>query len=231
MAQSTWGVSFHVDSQAIKMAISSLIFLAIIATSLADLGCNDFSYNLCHDPPADQELHVGSREECIQNCDLFGSFGKCDYLLGFGTNGPDENCKIISGPGEPAEEMAKYVSACGTIGQPMKNSAGDCMEGPLHECAAPCAADGCADCTNDPCSGYKQSQCLKQGDPGETSPLIPEYEICLSFCTAQMSANPWTYLTYDQESQECICYETEEVACSLEVIVYGMTEATVNTCA
>merc|ERR1712055_397967 len=123
------------------------------------------------------------------------------------------------------------VTACGTIGQPMKNTAGECMEGPLHECAAPCAADGCADCTNDPCSGYKQSQCLKQGDPGETSPLIPEYEICLSFCTAQMSANPWTYLTYDQESQECICYETEEVDCSLEVIIYGMTEDMVaNTC-
>merc|ERR1711970_241264 len=154
----------------IKMAVSSLIFLAMIATSLADLGCNDFSYNLCHDPPADQELHVGSREECIQNCDLFGSFGKCDYLLWYGTNGPDENCKIVSGPG-------------------------------------------------------------KSGEPGETSPQIPDYATCLTFCTMQMNSNPWIYLTYDQESQECICYDNEEVNCSLEVIIYGMTEDMVaNTC-
>merc|ERR1712002_709318 len=208
----------------IKMAVSSLIFLAMIATSLADLGCNDFSYNLCHDPPADQELHVGSREECIQNCDLFGSFGKCDYLLWFGLNGPDENCKIISGPGEPAEEMAKYVSACSTIGQPIKNTAGDCMEGPQDECAGSGCDAGCADCTNDPCSGYKRSQCLKQGEPGETSSGPPNYGACLTFCTFQMTSNPWIYLTYDQESQECICYDNEDVNCSLEVIIYGMSE-------
>merc|ERR1711970_1482256 len=93
----------------IKMAVSSLIFLAMIATSLADLGCNDFSYNLCHDPPADQELHVGSREECIQNCDLFGSFGKCDYLLWYGTNDLMRTAKLSVDLGN---QQRRWQSMC-----------------------------------------------------------------------------------------------------------------------
>ena len=43
--------------------------LASTVTSI-ELGCGDYSYNICHDPPANQELHVGSLEECIQNCDV-----------------------------------------------------------------------------------------------------------------------------------------------------------------
>ena len=117
---------------------------------MSGLGCGDFSYDICHDPPANQELHVGSLEECIQNCDvsflfqilytlfivfnlkLFGSFDQCDYLLYFET-GPDENCKIISGPGSPEEEMALYLKACSVLGQPMTSTGdntGSCIEGP-----------------------------------------------------------------------------------------------------
>ena len=66
---------------------------------------------------------------------LFGSFDQCDYLLYFET-GPDENCKIISGPGTPEEEMALYLNACSVVGQPMtttglKPTGEDCIEGPL----------------------------------------------------------------------------------------------------
>merc|ERR1712106_599537 len=174
--------------------------------------------------------HVGNLGECIQNCDLFGSFGQCDYLLYFGENGPDENCKIISGSGTADEEIAKYLQACRTIGQPMKNTAGGCIEGPQDECAAIGCDSGCADCNVDPCADYKGSQCLKIGEPGETTDNIPDYKTCLSFCTAQMSANPWTYLTYDQESRECICYDNEERACSVEVVKFGMTLDQVTAC-
>jgi len=98
---------------------SSVFIPLAFATSVlgVDFGCDDYSYNLCHDPPATQELHVGNLEECIQNCDLFASFDQCDYLMYYGDNGPDENCKIISGPDAPEVEMAKYLSACGLIGQ------------------------------------------------------------------------------------------------------------------
>merc|ERR1719449_497615 len=87
------------------MALSILISLALAATvASVEFGCGDYSYNECHDPPANQELHVGSLDECIQNCDLFATFDQCDYLLYWET-GPDENCKIISGPGTKEEEM------------------------------------------------------------------------------------------------------------------------------
>merc|ERR1712013_836301 len=79
------------------------IFISLVLASTVtsiELGCGDYSYNICHDPPANQELHVGSLEECIQNCDLFATFDQCDYLLYWET-GPDENCKInISTPAE-----------------------------------------------------------------------------------------------------------------------------------
>merc|ERR1712212_1017513 len=123
----------------------------------SDCSCKDITYSICHTPPASQELHVGSLEECIQNCDLFGSFDQCDYLLYWET-GPDENCKIISGPGTNKEEMDKYLNACGVIGQPITSdgtTAGTCIEGPNDECAAGCTA-GCQDCTADSCNGYRE---------------------------------------------------------------------------
>merc|ERR1712179_283995 len=100
----------------------SVFFSLVLASAVSsvELGCDDYSYNLCHDPPANQELHVGSLEECIQNCDLFATFDQCDYLLYWET-GPDENCKITSGPGTAKEEMDNYLNACGVIGQPMTN--------------------------------------------------------------------------------------------------------------
>merc|ERR1739838_561176 len=118
------GVSWRHQNS--SMALSILIALSLFATTFAERGCEDYYFSECHDPPAQQELHVGSLEECIQNCELFGSFGQCDYLLYF-KSGPDENCKIISGPGEPDDEMNKYLDACRVAGQPMQNTAGDCL--------------------------------------------------------------------------------------------------------
>merc|ERR1712013_253052 len=63
--------------------------------------------------------------------------------------GPDENCKIISGPGSAKEEMDKYLNACGVIGQPITNdgtTGGTCIEGPNNECAATCNG-ACQDCS------------------------------------------------------------------------------------
>merc|ERR1739838_25150 len=230
------GVSWRHQNS--SMALSILIALTLFATTFAERGCEDYYFSECHDPPAQQELHVGSLEECIQNCELFGSFGQCDYLLYF-KSGPDENCKIISGPGEPDDEMNKYLDACRVAGQPMQNTAGDCLptpppyspDFPKGECSAlVCTDDTCADCTADKCADYKGSNCLKLGEDGETTDNIPDYKTCLTFCTGQIEANKFTFLTYDKESKKCICYIDDTSACSIEVVKYGMTIDQVNTC-
>merc|ERR1739838_87297 len=222
------GVSWRQHNS--SMALFILIALTFFATTFAKLGCEDYSYDRCHEPSVTQSLHVAHLEECIQNCDLFGSFDQCDYLMYYGDNGPDENCKIISGSGTADEEMAKYLKACRVVGQPMKNTAGDCLEGPQDECFAGCSG-GCADCTADKCVGYRGSECAINDKPGETIPSIESYLGCLSICTLQMDQdNDWTYLTYDQESQECICYTVAAPSCTIEVAKNGMKMADVNTC-
>merc|ERR1712123_194385 len=217
------------------MVFGVLTSLAVFATAVSglDLGCGDFSYNVCHDPPAAQELHVGSLEECIQNCDIFATFDSCDYIIYF-EQGPDENCKIISGTGTPEEEMAIYLAACGVTGQPLTTTGefrGQCVESPADECPpASICADGCLDCTVDKCKGYKESECAHTGNPGETGDKDLPYSACMSFCTLQMKSNPWTYMTYDKEQAECICYEDPGSSCSHQVVIQGMTIAEANAC-
>jgi len=217
------------------MVFGVLTSLAVFATAVSGLGCGDFSYNVCHDPPAAQELHVGTLDECIQNCDIFAEFDSCDYIIYF-EQGPDENCKIISGPGTKEVEMANYLEACSVVGQPMTTSGDNdgttCIEGPAEECAAACASKptGCVDCTANECSGYKGSECTLNGSPGETGDKGFGYDICLTFCTLQMTSNPWKYLSYDKEQEECICYEDPTFTCSHQVVIQGMTSAQANAC-
>merc|ERR1712112_350918 len=189
-----------------KMALSILISLALAAT-------------------------VASLDECIQNCDLFATFDQCDYLLYWET-GPDENCKIISGPGTKEEEMDKYLTACRVTGQAMTadgDKNGECIEGPNDECAISCSSN-CRDCSTDKCNGYRGTQCQMNDNPGETSDKVPDYSVCLSFCTNQMQSNPWTYVAYDKESQECICYAKPDHTCSVQVVIQGMTAAEATAC-
>merc|ERR1712106_972899 len=220
------------------MVFGVLTSLAVFATAVSglDLGCGDFSYNICHDPPAAQELHVGTLEECIQNCDIFATFDSCDYIIYF-EKGPDENCKIISGTGTPEEEMAIYMAACSVTGQPMTTTGendgengGQCVAGPLAECASTCKNPPCVDCSKDDCRGYKGSECNQNGPPGETIDQSASYEACQTICTLQMGSNPWTYLTYDKEQAECICYEDSTFTCTHQVVIQGMTIDEVNKC-
>eukprot|EP00091_Calanus_sinicus_P012621 TRINITY_DN282_c0_g1_i6.p1 TRINITY_DN282_c0_g1~~TRINITY_DN282_c0_g1_i6.p1 ORF type:complete len:132 (-),score=30.37 TRINITY_DN282_c0_g1_i6:70-465(-) len=128
--------------------------------------------------------------------------------------------------------MAIYLNACSVTGQPMTSTGdntGSCIEGPEDECAATCK-DPCQDCTADPCSGYKGAQCLKNGSPGETGDKGLPYAACLTFCTLQMSSNPWSYMTYDKEQQECICYDDPTFTCSIQVVKFGMTIDEANAC-
>ena len=69
-----------------------------------------------------------------------------------------------------------------------------------------------------------------QGNPGETTELIPEYAGCLANCTGNMQSNPWKYVAFDQEQEECICYEDPSHKCSIQVVIQGMSIAEANAC-
>ena len=77
--------------------------------------------------------------------------------------------------------------------------------------------------SNDLCGLYTKTECEKLGSPGETSVNIPNFQTCLSLCTGQQQSNPFTYVTYDQESQECICYPDGLNQCTITAVPYGMT--------
>eukprot|EP00092_Neocalanus_flemingeri_P018888 GFUD01020456.1.p1 GENE.GFUD01020456.1~~GFUD01020456.1.p1 ORF type:complete len:398 (+),score=59.83 GFUD01020456.1:93-1286(+) len=218
------------------MKIHILISLSVLYSSTwaqtcsstnRDCSCKDVSYEICHTPPASQEQHVGSLEECIQTCDLFGSFGQCNYLLYFGESSMDENCKLISD--SPLEQ---YLDACRVVGQPLRDAYGDCMQGfASDECSLIGCTSGCHTCdVNDACGLYAQTECSKEGSPGETSVNIPDYRTCLSLCTSQQQSNPFTYVVFDKEKQECICYPDGLRSCLITAVPYGMTLSQVEHC-
>ena len=89
---------------------------------------------------------------------------------------------------------------------------------------------GCQDCSADSCNGYRGTQCQMKDNPGEITDLIPEYAMCLTFCTLQMQDNPWRYMAYDKEQEECICYENPDHECQVQVVIQGMTIAEANAC-
>jgi len=175
-------------------------------------------------------LHVGSLEECIQNCDLFGSFGQCNYLLYWAT-GPDENCKLIADT-----TLEQYLEACRVVGQPLRDAYGECISGYISGTCAPFPETMCPDTTchacdvNDECGLYAQTECQKIGSPGETSENIPSFEHCLSLCTNQQKSNPFTYVVYDKEQQECICYPDGLRGCQIIAVPFGMTLNEVEHC-
>jgi len=214
----------------------SLVYLTAVSEQVVkecssvnqDCSCKDVSYEICHNPPASQELHVGSLEECIQNCDIFGGFDSCNFLL-YVENGPNENCKLIGD-----STIEKYLDACGVVGQPLRDAYGSCVS---SVAADSCALVGCDPSTtchecdvNDKCGLYTQTECQKKGSPGESSDNIPNFETCLSLCTVQQTSNPFTYVTYDKEQQECICYPDGLRECVITVVPYGMSLEDVEHC-
>merc|ERR1719239_449520 len=59
-----------------------------------DSTCADSSYAECSESEAQTAMHTKNLESCIEQCELFNSFGNCDYLL-FHTSGQHENCHLI----------------------------------------------------------------------------------------------------------------------------------------
>merc|ERR1712179_155965 len=115
-------------------------------------------------------------------------------------------------------------NACGVIGQPLRDSYGSCM---ASAPSGSCSLSNCNDChmcdSNDLCGLYSRTECEKLGSPGQTTENLPDFQTCLTLCTIQQQSNPFTYVTYDQEKHECICYPDGLNQCSITAVPYGMT--------
>jgi len=186
-----------------------------------DCTCRDVSFEFCQIPVPAQELHVDTLEECIQNCDLFGQFGQCNYLLFLGKS-TDENCKLIA-----QTEITEYLNTCRLVGQPLRDAKGNCMASFIAEDG--CSKVNCDEChlcdsKNDVhCANYAETECLKLGVPGETVTSTPNFDMCLAICTNLQDSNGFTYVTYEREKQECVCYTDGLRDCKNIVMPYGMT--------
>merc|ERR1711955_165483 len=104
-----------------------------------DCSCGDKSFDQCNEPNPAVSLHVTDLNECILNCDLFATFGQCDWLVYF-NHGPDENCHLHA----QGETMEEYLYTCNTVGQPTRYQDGHCMTdyAPVCKNAVFCG-DGC----------------------------------------------------------------------------------------
>merc|ERR1719206_702901 len=98
------------------MALKAVLLLATVAlvssqsscnTDDRDCRCADKSFQDCQEPVTADMIHVADLAECKFQCDLFNSFGACDWFVYEQTGGMDENCHLF-GPGK--ETMADYLS-------------------------------------------------------------------------------------------------------------------------
>merc|ERR1712189_8470 len=116
----------------------------------------------------------------VFNCDLFGQFDQCDYLMYYGDKGTDENCKLIADPnsdGEAKDEMKKYLDNCRVSGQPLTDNGfknGTCIPNPhTGACSQFCTGDCFENCNV--CDGYQGTQCDHTGDPDETIETLDDW--------------------------------------------------------
>merc|ERR1711963_516615 len=131
-------------------ALKAVLLLATVAlvssqsscnTDDRDCRCADKSFKECQEPVTADMIHVSDLAECKFQCDLFFSFGACDWFIFEQTGGMDENCHLF-GPGK--ETMADYLSSCNQVGGALRNEAGECLDGPTPFArAAPTARDVC----------------------------------------------------------------------------------------
>merc|ERR1712089_34055 len=116
----------------IIMSLLAVVFMSILGIAVGghancnplmhDCSCGDKSFDQCNEPNPAVSIHVTDLNECILNCDLFATFGQCDWLVYF-NHGPDENCHLHA----QGETMEEYLYTCNTVGQPTRYQDGHCM--------------------------------------------------------------------------------------------------------
>merc|ERR1711928_249229 len=113
------------------------------------------SFKECQEPVTADMIHVADLAECKFQCDLFNSFGACDWFIFEQTGGMDENCHLF-GPGK--ETMADYLSSCNQVGGALRNEAGECLDGADAVCGQS-FCNGCASCAADACGLLVETEC------------------------------------------------------------------------
>lgn len=196
-----------------------------------DCTCSDFSYLDCIEPVSDTKIHTPDLEQCIFQCDLFASFGSCDWLLFDQTDGMDENCHLF-GPGK--ESMEDYISSCNVRGHPTRDIDNKCYIDPQTPGADPlgfCKAGGSDQCpggcktcnTDDVCSKIHETECTME-DPGtDNSDSAPTEAGCNLLCTQLGVNDEVSYLTYAQREETCICYPVGKRSCNNIIMKQGVT--------
>jgi len=205
-----------------------------------DCSCSDFSYKDCIEPVTDDKIHTADLEQCIFQCDLFASFGACDWFLFDQTDGGDENCHLF-GPGK--ESLEDYISSCNLRGQPTRDINNQCYidpentevdEDPFGFCKAGGTAQcpgGCKTCdTTDVCSAIHETECTMV-DPGtDNSDSAPTEAGCNLFCTQEGVSGDVSYLTFDQREEKCVCYPVGKRSCNNIIMKQGVTLDEYNNC-
>merc|ERR1712112_52949 len=212
------------------MALKALLILASIGLVFSenshcstnnanrDCTCGDKAFFDCIEPVTDDQIHTADFEECKFQCDLFASFGACDWFL-FVNSGPDENCHLF-GPGK--ESMADYLSSCNLKGQPLRRKDDTCILDSSSTLGGAICADvtncpqGCADCNSaDPCDGYAETGCSMTEPGTEQIGSLPTFEGCQAFAipNGDNLDNIVTFFTFAKREEECRTYDTGRRTC------------------
>merc|ERR1719209_2300929 len=200
-----------------------------------DCFCTDFSYRDCLEPVGTEQIHTANLEECIFQCDLFASFGACDWLLFDQTDGMDNNCHIFAA----VETIEEYINSCNLRGHPTRDTDNKCYidsttAGADLFCKAggtPQCPGGCRTCNaEDVCSKIHETECTME-DPGtDHSSSAPTEEGCSLFCTQLGLNGEASYVTFEQIEENCRCYPVGKRDCNNIIMEQGVTFDDYNNC-
>jgi len=191
-----------------------------------DCSCSDFSYKDCQEPVTEDQIHTANLEECIFQCDLFHSFGACDWFLYDQTDGMDENCHLF-GPGR--EPMKDYLNSCNDRGRPTRDIDNTCyidpLNDPVHFCdSADRCPGGCKTCAaDDICDKIHETECTMETEGTDNSNSAPTAEGCNYFCTAEGLSGDVSYLVYSLREERCVCHYTGKRFCNNIVMEWPAT--------
>jgi len=193
-----------------------------------DCSCADFSYKECQAPVSNDNIHVLDLEECIFQCDLFHSFGACDWFRFDQTGGEDENCHL-HGPGN--EPMLDYLSSCNKRGRPTRDINEACYIDPTISGMADnfCKSEsfcpgGCTSCNDDICGKIHETECTMEDEGTDNSASAGTEDGCNLLCTSLgANSNEISYLVWGEREEQCICYPVGKRFCNNIIMEWGVT--------
>merc|ERR1719430_1476269 len=206
------------------LLLASFVGLAYSATpscsGIDDCNCADKAYAECDEPPTGDNIHVTTWQECKAQCDLFASFGACEWFLFDQQQGMDENCHLFS---PSRESMPDYLHTCNIVMAPLRNLDGACFAASCSDTDTAHCPGGCASCAGDDCEFYVETECSKNGEETSFQNNIPDAAFCATILTSQGSEN-LSYYTYNKRNKECTGYADGERNCVNAVAMRTMTE-------